>query len=205
MVEIEDNRNIVKAEQEWDSSIEFGDASNLHSLVEALLSAADNIDNELEQIYDAQHINTAGRKELEQYGKLINLPPKNEEDIEKYRARIKAKFAQSNTTTDFNSFVQFCSSILETEESNISFVTEYAGNPATVTVAADGKLYEEASLTPVEIADVFSGGVPAGHTVNVLENGTFRLKSDSAINDPDKGLTSDSINTGGTLSADLVE
>jgi hypothetical protein len=203
--EIADGRNIRDAEQAWDSAINFGESANTYHLVKALLSEADRLDDELGQVYDAHHINTATGKELEQYGKLVNTPRESGEPDNKHRARIKAEFAQSQTDTDFDSFVQFCSSVLNTSEDNIEFITNYDGSPATVTVAANGQLYENVALTPSEIADLFGGGVPAGHAVQTLERGTFRLKTDSGIDEADKGLTSDSIETGGTLAADLVE
>jgi hypothetical protein len=202
---IADGRNVTDAEQSWDSAIDFSQSSNTYKLVRALLSQADRIDDNLGQVYDAHHINTATGKELEQYGKLVNTPRQSGEPDAKYRARIKAEFAQSQADTDFNSFVQFCSSILNTSEENIEFITNYDGSPATVTIAANGDLYDSVALTASEIADLFGGGVPAGHSVRTLERGTFRLKTDSDVDDADKGLTSDSIETGGTLAADLVE
>lgn len=204
-LETVDGRNISTAEQEWDSAIDFGQSSNTYKLVRALLQQADRIDDDLDRVYHAHHIDTAKGEELEQYGKLVNTPRQSGEGDDKYRTRIKAEFAQSKTDTDFDSFVQFCSSVLATSEENIEFITNYDGNPATVTVAANPQLYELSDLTAVQIADIFGGGVPAGHEVEILERGTFRLKSDSDIDDADKGLTSDSIETGGTLAADIVE
>lgn len=198
-----DNRNVVTAEQEWDSAIDFGDGSNTYKLVNALLQQADRIDDDLDRVYHSHHIDTAEGKELEQYGKLVNAPRKSGESDEKYRTRIKAEFAQAKTNTDFDSFVEFCSAVLNTSPQNFEFSTNYGGNPATVVVAADASLYESSDLTAAQIADIFDGGVPAGHAVSVLEKGTFRLKTDGETDDADKGLTSDSIETGGTLAADI--
>jgi len=46
--------------------------------------------------------------------------------------------------------------------------------------------------------------VPAGHSVNVEVSVTFELKSDGQTDDADNGLTSDVIQTGGTLTEDLT-
>jgi len=203
--DISDGRNITKAEQLWDSAIDFNNSSNTYKLVQALLSQADRIDDDLGHVYDSHHIDTATGEELEQYGKLVNTPRQSGEPDDKYRVRIKAEFAQSQTDTDFESFVQFCASILNTEEENIEFTTNYGGNPATVTVATDSRIYESVALQPEEIADILGGGVPAGHSVATLERGTFRVKNELEVSEENKGLTSDSISTGGTLAADLIE
>lgn len=199
-----DGRNIKNAVSEWDSSIEFGRHSNTYKLVRALLSEAERIDDDLENVYHSHHINFATGEELDKFGKLVDAPRKSNEPDNKYRTRIKAEFAQARTDTDFDSFVEFCSSVLNTNVNNLLFETNYAGNSATVTVSADSSIYDSLSLTATETSDILGGGVPAGHEVQVQERGTFRLKTDGDTDDANKGLTGDSISTGGTLAADIV-
>lgn len=199
-----DGRNIGTASRNWDSAIDFGTRSNTYKLVRALLSEAERIDDDLTEVYHSHHIDTAEGEELEQFGKLVNAPRKSGEPDEKYRVRIKAEFAQAKTQTDFNSFIEFCASVLGTDTSNLYFMTNYAGQPAAVTVSAEPEVYNSVSLTAQEIEDILGGGVPAGHEVIAQERGTFRLKQDGDTDDPDKGLTSDGIQTGGTLAADIV-
>lgn len=200
-----DDRNINKAKRGWDSAIDFGEASNTYKLVKALLSQADRIDDDIEGVYHQHHIDTAEGDALDQFGKLVNTPRNSGEPDSKYRTRLKAEFAQSRTKTDFNDFVEFVGAVLGVDADNITFSTNYEIKPATVTVSADSELYNDIQLTAEEIREVFGGAVPAGHEVEALEKGTFRLKSDDDFDDPDKGLTSDSIETGGTLAADLEE
>lgn len=199
-----DGRNISTATRNWDSAIDFGNSSNTYKLVRAILSEAERIDDTLSEVYHDHHIDEANGEALEQFGKLVNAPRKENEPDDKYRTRIKAEFAQAKTDTDFDSFVEFCATILNTDAQNFGFSTNYDGNPATVVVSADPVIYESRALTAAEIADLLGGGVPAGHEVQVQERGTFRLKSDGDTDDADKGLTSDSITTGGTLAADIV-
>lgn len=199
-----DGSNISTATRNWDSAIDFGNSSNTYKLVRALLSQAERIDDDLHEVYHSQHIDTAEGEALEQFGRLVNAPRKENEPDDKYRTRIKAEFAQAKTDTDFDSFVEFCSTILNVGASNFDFTTNYDGNPATIVVSADPSIYESRALTATEIADLLGGAVPAGHEVQVQERGTFRLKADGDTDDADKGLTSDSITTGGTLAADIV-
>lgn len=198
-----DGRNIGTATREWDSGIAFNPRSNTYKLVQALLSQANRLDDSIDEVYHAHHIETAEGKELEQFGKLVNTPRKSGEPDDKYRTRVKAQFAQAKTHTDFDSFVQFCTSVLGTDVDNLEFVTNYSADPATVVLRADSAIFDAVSLTASEVVDILGGGVPAGHAVKVQESGTFRLKSDGDSDDASMGLTSDSMNTGGTLAADL--
>lgn len=201
---IPDERNIREAQGSWESGIEFGKGSNTYKLMAALLSAADEIDSDLEDIYDSQHIDTAEGKDLDKFGNLVNLNRNQGEPDAKYRARIKAEFAQAKSAATWDDFVEFAATVLSTNVQNIEFSTNYDGNPATVVVSADPAVYDSAALTAAELDDVLGGGVAAGHEVQVQEAGTFRLKSDGDTDTAANGLTSDSISTGGTLAADIV-
>lgn len=201
---ISDNQNIKEAEAVWDSGIEFASGSNTHRLMRALLSQADRMDDDLEEIYEQHHINSATREELDAFGKLVNVKRKSGEPDDKYRSRIKATFRASTIGTTFDQFTEFCATVIDTDIDNLNFTTPYDNNPATVVVGADSDVYDNATLTPTEVQTLLESGVPAGHAVSIVEGGTFRLKSDGDTDDPDKGLTSDSISSGGTLSEDLV-
>ena len=204
--DIEDDRNIDTAEQNWDSGLEFGHNSNLYSLVKALLEEADRFDGSMEEVYHSQHINDATGEDLEKFGQLVQTPRKTGESDPKYRARIKAAFRVGNIGTTTDQFIEFGATILNTNSQNIelAYPNLRADNPAQVNFFADPSIYGSVNLTDQEVADILDDAVPAGHEVVVFERGTFRLKTDGETGDPDKGLTSDSISTGGTLAADLL-
>ena len=123
---------------------------------------------------------------------------------DKFRARIKATFRASTIGATFDEFVEFTGSVLSTDFDNIDFITAYDSTPATITVQAEESLFESVGFSASDIDELLNEGVPAGHNVNVQTAGTFRLKSDGDTDDADKGLTSDSIQTGGTLTADIA-
>jgi hypothetical protein len=123
---------------------------------------------------------------------------------DKYRARIKATFRASTMGTTYDQFVEFCSNVLSTSFENIEFITLYDANPAVITVRAPERVFNDIGFTPSNIDSLLGKGVPAGHTVNTEISGTFEVKPDGAEDDPDKGLTADNIETGGTLLEDLV-
>lgn len=202
--EITDNRNIAESESEWESGIAFGPETNTYKLMRALLSEADRIDSDLEDIYDQHHVNSATGDDLDKIGDLVNVDRKTGESDSRYRARIKGQFRASTIGTSFDEFAEFTASVLSTELDNIDFLTSYGARPAAVSVSAQSSVYESVDLNASEIGDILDDGVPAGHEVRVLEGGTFRLKKDGDTDDPDKGLTSDAISSGGTLAADLI-
>jgi len=200
---ISPKRNINTAEQDWDSPIDFAPQSNMYSLVSALLTEADRVDADIERIYEQQHINSASGEALDQFGELADVERKTDESDEKYRARVKAAIQASITGTTFDEFTQFCASILDTNVDNLSFETRYPITPATVIVRGQRSLYQQSDLTAEELIDILGSGVPAGHAVEVIEEGSFEVRVDGETDDPDKGLTSDTIETGGTLASDL--
>lgn len=203
--EIQNNRNIHTAEKEWDNDgIAFNENTNVYRLIRALLSQADRIDNDLESIRDAHHIDEATGRELDEIGKLVQLQRKSSEDDPKYRARLKVQFRVGNIGTTFDEFSEFSAVLLETNLENIEFVFNYEARPATVQVAADPEVYTNSALTRSEVSKYLGRAVPAGHEVNALEKGSFRLKSDGETDDPSKGLTSDSTSDGGTLASDIL-
>lgn len=201
---IEDDRNVTEAENEWDSALQIAPGTNVRKLIRALVSEADRIDLDAEDIYEAQHIDSATGEDLEKWGSLVRVQRQTGESDDAYRARIKAEFRQSTIETTFDEFAEFCASVLNTDLDNLTFVFNLDARPAQVNVSADPSVYSSVSLSNTQIQELLSGGVPAGHEVRALEGGTFRLKKDGDTDDADKGLTSDSISTGGTLASDIV-
>jgi len=123
---------------------------------------------------------------------------------DKFRARIKATFRASTIGTTFDQFVEFTSSVLTTDFTNIDFVTSYDATPATVIVRANEAVFNSVGFSASDVDTLLNEGVPAGHSVNVEVSGTFELKSDGQTDDADNGLTADGIQTGGTLTEDLT-
>lgn len=202
--ELSDKRNLSESDNAWESGIAFGPGTNTYRLMRALLSEADRIDNDLEDIYEQHHINSATGRDLGKIGDLVNVPRQTGESDARYRARIKARFRASTIGTNYDEFTEFVAAVLNTDIDNISFLTSYGANPAAISVAANSSVYDSVSLTPEDLQTLLGAGVPAGHEVEILEGGTFRLKADGDTDQPEQGLTSDSISSGGTLAADLL-
>lgn len=200
VVDYSEDRNIRTAEQNWDSALAFAKQSNTYKLINALTSKYGSIDRDIEDIYKQIHIDTATGRQLDQFGELVSVERKYNESDDKYRARIKSTFRASTIGTTYDEFTRFCSTVLNRNVEDITFVTNYLTDSATIIIQGESSIYDESIFTQSEIIDLLNKGVPAGHEVDIaVEGGSFILKSDGETDDASKGLTSDTIDTGGTI------
>lgn len=192
-------------EDKWNNAgITIHPSSNTYSLMLALSSQYDRTLDEVEDIRDSHHVSTATGRDLEKIGKLAEVERQTGESDDKYRLRIIGNVVSAFTGTTFSDVIQFISLILETDMTNIRLFDNLSIDPATLVINADASIYSNSPLTNSDIISLAEDSVPAGHEVILEERGTFEIKSDGAADDPAKGLTSDSISTGGTLAADIA-
>jgi len=197
-----DDRNVKDGVSEWDIPPTVQKESNNYSLLRGLFQSVDEVDESLEIIYDGHHINTASGEDLDEIGKFVGVDRESNESDSRYRTRIKARFRAATIEPTTDNFTEFVAAILATDIDNFTILREQFR--PEVTVSAQGDVWESRNLNVQTLVELLEDGVPAGHAVNVQEQGTFRLKVDGEVNDPDQGLTSDSIETGGTLASDLI-
>ena len=200
----DENRNITEAEQQWEYPLLFSKGSNNRKLFEVFSKLFDEADQDIENIYNQQHINSATGNDLDKFGKLVNVERKSNENDDKYRAHIKATFRASTIGTTFDEFTEFCAEVLTTNIQNLDFNTPYVSEPATVVVGAEESIYADLGFTNSKITNLLQKCSPAGHKVDVVVGGTFQVKSDGQTDDATKGLTSDNIETGGTVKSDPI-
>ena len=197
-----DDRNIKDGVSEWDIPPTVQTKSNNYSLLRGLFQSVDAVDESLEIIYDGHHINTASDEDLDEIGKFVGVDRESNESDNRYRTRIKARFRAATIEPTTDNFTEFVAAILATDIDNFTLILQQF-RPEVI-ISAQSEIWEQNNLTAETVVDILESGVPAGHAVNVQEQGTFRLKVDGGVDDPDKGLTSDSIETGGTLASDLI-
>ena len=199
---ITEGRNINDAISEWDIPPTIQPESNNYDLLRGLLQSADEVDESAELIYNAHHINTAAGEDLDRIGQFVGVKRQSNEVDSRYRTRIKARFRAATIEPTADNFTEFVAAILATDIDNFTLILQQF-RPEVI-ISAQSEIWEQNNLTAETVVDILESGVPAGHAVNVQEQGTFRLKVDGEVDDPDKGLTSDSIETGGTLASDLI-
>jgi len=200
--EYSDNRNEFDAVDTWDSPATVQEDSNNRAVLRSLLSSLDAVDDSLTVIYDQHHINTASGNALDRIGEFVGVDRQTGEGDDTYRSRIKGRFRAATIEPTTDNFTEFVATLLNTNMGNFRLLR--GPNSPVVTVSALPNVWESAGLTNQTLANLLDDGVPAGHAVQIQEEGTFRLKVDGEVDDADQGLTSDSIETGGTLSADVL-
>jgi hypothetical protein len=160
--------------------------------------------HDADALRDARHINHASGEHLTDLGTDIGIPRRGGESDDKYRARIKSTIiaAQSRGTAD--DVIDAAAGIVETDAERIELDTRYDTDPATVFVYIKTADLDDTLLTAQEVETLLGDAVFAGHRVRVRTQGTtvFRVTDDASTNDPDNGLTSDSVSTGGELVSD---
>jgi len=199
---ITEGRNINDAISEWNIPPTIQKESNNYDLLRGLLQSVNEVDESAELIYNAHHINTSAGEDLDRIGQFVGVGRESAESDSRYRTRIKARFRAATIEPTTDNFTEFVSAILATDIDNFTLILQQS-RPEVI-ISAQSEIWEQNSLTAETFVDILETGVPAGHAVTVQERGTFRLKVDGEVDDPDRGLTSDSIETGGTLASDLV-
>ncbi len=199
---ITEGRNPDNSISEWDIPATIQKESNNYALLRSLLQPADAIDGSLELIYNSHHINTAAGENLDKIGNFVGVQRESDELDARYRTRIKARSRAGTIEPTTDNFTDFISAILETDSDNFRLIPQQF-RPEVV-ISAQSEIWQQRELTNETVIELLENAVPAGHSVSVQEEGTFALRTDGETNDPSKGLTSDSIETGGTLASDLV-
>lgn len=199
------NRAISTATEVWHDTnpgIPLHPKKRLYALLMGLTSNADRMLEDLEDIRHAQHIETADSEHIDKLAQTVGVNRQMGESDAHFRARIKARVAAAITDTSHGDTVNFIGAILNTGADNIRIQTNYTVDAEQITVGLREADINASDFTEAEIRDIIDTLLPAAHTALVTLQGTFRLIADGDTNDPDRGLTSDSIQTGGTLSED---
>lgn len=160
---------------------------------------------QLDAIREARHIRSAAGRQLDRIGAIAGINRKEGESDGKYRARIKATMIASRSDGTFEDILNATASILETDTERVEIQTSFDSDPAEAFVYIRIVDVEDTTLTASEIEDILQNTVVAGHEVTVVEQGSnpFTFIDESMANNPERGLTSDSMSTGGGLVSDL--
>ena len=177
------------------------ESSNSRQFLEALLTELDRFDEDLTDVLEAHHLDTATGEELGKIGNLGDIQRRDGESDEAYRERIRANLAVGNSDGTFEDLVQLSGLVLQTNETNITINTDISQDPVAL-VSVDKNIVSERTSNDFDkqnLVDVLNKSVSAGHVVYIESVGTFQLSSDT-YNPPDgTGLTNDSGADGGTL------
>lgn len=171
----------------------------------ALGEEDDQILRQLDFVTESHHIDDANGEQLDRLGEAAGVRRKETESDARYRARIKATMAAGRSSGTFEDIITAVAVILETSTDEIEVQQQFDTDPATAFVYVRGSALDESPLTAGDVTTIVKDVVLAGHDIEVIEQGAnpFTVIDDTMVNDPEKGLTSDSISTGGGLVSDI--
>lgn len=200
------DKYLQSAQQNWENDgIAFYKGANTYAFMYAFLGLFDELESNLQEVKDGHQLATATGDELDKIGYMVGLNRKSGESDEKFRVRIQTRFRVNFTGSSYDEITEFITTIMNVSPDTIDFVTNYSGEPGTLTVQGTGDVFSQSILTPSEISDFASQVAPAAHRVVLEEQGSFALIGDQdPVQDYDTGLTGDSdLTKGGKLSGDI--
>jgi hypothetical protein len=198
-----EHNSLLRLKQSWGSdAIPFRGANR--RFAGTLAERDDTIFRHLDAIREARHIGDAAGVQLDRIGKLVGVRREEDERDARYRARISGTAIAGRSSGTFNDLLRATATIVETSESRVELQTEFSTDPATAFVYVRTADLQDSALTTSDLKSILEDAVLAGHRVEVIEQGAnpFTVINDTQTNDPDKGLTSDGISTGGGLVSD---
>ena len=196
-------------EEAWDNrGIAFHTSSNTYKLLSAIASEHERVRDTYNILDTINKIGTAEGRALDKLGFAVNLPRQTGEGDDRYRKRIILRYRLNSIEGTMDEIAQFTAAMVGVSSENIRFENRFDAAPATLFISAQGEVWDNSVLSREGIEEFAGQVVSAGHRVILEEAGTFLLTSDQLLNEQgnlsEHGLTSDAIETGGTLAADIV-
>lgn len=205
-----EHQSIDDIQHQWDNDgLPYIKGIGNARLASTLGEEKDYVNRQLDRIRQSHHINDASGKQLDAIGNVANITRRTDESDSVYRARIIATMAAGRSAGTFEDLLKTTATVLDTTEDRIFIEEAWQSDPtggiATARIYVRTADLNDAALSTADITSLLKDSVPAGHDVKVLERGAnpFTLTDDQSANDPSKGLTSDSIATGGSLVSDV--
>lgn len=132
-----------------------------------------HLDIDIEEIYDDRFVQRATGRELEKLARYVGVRRNTSETDDKFRKRVLANFFALSSDTTFEDFARVVKDITDADAGEVSIDQPPTAASAQVDVFVDGAVLDDSPLTNTEIEDLLREAVPAGHTVNLIERGTF--------------------------------
>lgn len=179
--------------------------SNIYGLLDALTEVDDVHVSDLEDVFQAIHLDTATGKHLDEIAKGAQIRRKSGESDDKFRQRIRTQFRASTTGATFDDTVRFVSVMLDTNVTNVE-LGRHDSKPQTIIVNPYVDDVNDSVLTDSEIIEFTKKVLSTQGDVEMDAAGDFYLTDDAEGNvDGDQyGLTADGQDVGGTLTRDLT-
>jgi hypothetical protein len=142
----------------------------------------DELEDDLQSVSRATFVQEANTiEQLEKHAQAVNLPYRQGETLEHYRARIFAKYQLNTSEGTAGDVINSVSTILNTDPENIGY--KELNIEATIRILMPSKKVDNLNLAAGEIANILNNLVPAGYDVRGKLRGSFKYVTPSTYND----------------------
>lgn len=150
--------------------VDLSPQSTARKFSTAVLYVLDQMDRDLLAILDAHHLRTATGVELDRLGRLVEANRREGERDRYFRQRIRAEGGLKRMQPTFENLAPYVTfTLIESDYSTVSFVSDLDANPATFEVSAPSTAWGSATLDRSDIDDYAERALPAGHAFKRTE------------------------------------
>jgi len=165
-------------------------SSGNFKLLDAVGRTFDELKDQIGDADDATNVQTAQTVEqLREISRLVNLPPKSGESLEKYRLRVIGEFQNTTNEADLPSIIDNTSLLLDINKRNIEYIQGTENGSFILKVPTNS--INSVELKQSEFSEIIQNQTAAGYRVDVQLSGTFTFISSNKYNnsnhDPSKG------------------
>lgn len=153
----------------------------LKPIAESINNASADIEA-TDRALTVQHASTI--EQLERIARLIDLPPRRNEGLEHYRARILARFQLVTSEGTVSDLLNGVSTILGASVRNISYTELHTSESGVCQVGVPGKKLDNLQLSESDFATIAEDLIAGGFRIDVLRKGTFTYQPESDYTGP---------------------
>lgn len=146
-------------------------ATGNFKLMDTAGRAIDRLDADIEAVDRATTVQTADSvTQLEKLGRMVDLPPKQDEPIEKYRTRLMAEFQLLTNEATIRDILVNISELLGISVERIGFSKESHG---TIVISVPGDALDDLDISSSQFVQIIGKQTAAGFEVDAFKRGTF--------------------------------
>lgn len=164
--------------------------SNNYRLLAPIESEIESAADDLRSVDNALNVQTAETiEQIERIAKLVDIPPRRDEELEHYRARVMAEFQLLTCEGTVRDVLESTATILGTDVSSL----RYEEQPGSCQLGVPTAALDKIELSPTEFAAIVDRLVPSSYSVLALTRGSFtyitpeEYESSGFVHDPDRG------------------
>lgn len=172
-------------------------------LLDPVGRAIDRLDGDIQDVDNAASVQNAETvASLRELAKLVETPPKTNEDLEKYRARVFSEFQTATTEATPRHVLTNAASLLNIRESKIEYKKIAHG---TVELRIPGEALENAAISDSEFVTIMGKHSAAGFSLESTIGGTFTYLAESAYSGSYTSYEPSNLNSNATKGHDGLD